>query len=274
MTVADPITQALIVACATTGDLDIAETGLLLGALDRRGVDLGPYRKHLADLARAIRDRGVEPSAAARQKALADLLNLEFGYRGDGDVYDAPENANLLDVIDRRMGLPVALGILYIHTARAAGWPAHGVLFPGHFLVQVGAEDDVALLDPFGGGRDMDTGALYGILRRVAGPAARLEDAHIAPVDDRAVLVRLLNNLKARAMRLSDTTRALELLDRMIVIDPQDVGYIYEQGTILSQAGQPMAAKRKFEKVASTADKGPFADKARQALAGVKRSLN
>ncbi len=274
MTVADPLTEALIVACATSGDLDIAEVGLLLGALDRRGVDLGPYRKHLADLARAIRDKGVEPHAAARREALANVLHNDFGYVGDGDVFEAPENANLLDVIDRRVGLPVALGILYMHTARAAGWPAYGVLFPGHFLVQVGAEDGVAMLDPFGGGRDMDAGALYGILRRIAGPAARLEDAHLTPADDRAVLVRLLNNLKARATQLSDTTRALELLDRMIVIDPSEVSYIYEQGTILSRAGQPMAAKRKFENVAAAACKGPYADKARLALAGVKRSLN
>lgn len=274
MTLADPITQALIAACAGGGELDIAEVALLLGALDRRGVDLGPYRKHLADLARAIRDKGVEPEAGARREALADVLFAEFGYVGDGDVYEAPENANLLDVIDRRVGLPVALGILYIHTARAAGWPAHGISFPGHFLVQVEAEDGEALLDPFGGGRAMDAGALYGILRRIAGPAARLEDNHMAPVSDRAVLIRLLNNLKSSALRLSDTTRALELLDRMAIVDPHDLAYHFEQGTILARAGHPMAAKRKFEAVAEVDPEGPFARRARVALSGVKRSLN
>ncbi len=274
MTVADPITEALIVACAAGGELDIGEVALLLGALDRRGVDLGPYRKHLADLARAVRDKGVEPEAGARREALAEILHTDFGYFGDGDVFEAPENANLLDVIDRRAGLPVALGILYLHTARAAGWPAHGISFPGHFLVQVEAEDGTALLDPFGGGRAMDAGGLYGILRRIAGPVARLEDAHLTPTDDRAVLIRLLSNLKVRAMQLSDTSRALELLDRMAVVDPTELGFLYEQGAILAQAGQPMAAKRKFEKVASAQKEGPYAERARDALAGVKRSLN
>lgn len=274
MTVADPITEALIHACAGAGPLDIAEAGLLLGALDRRGVDLARYRKHLADLARAIRDKGVEPEAKARRAALADLLHGRFGYNGDGDVYEAPENANLIDVIDRKVGLPVALGILYIHTARAAGWPASGISFPGHFLVRVEADDGEALLDPFGAGRAMDAGALYGILRRIMGPAARLQDHHIAPTDDRAVLIRLLNNLKSRALQMSDHTRALELLDRMAIVDPADLAYIYEQGTILARAGHPMAAKRKFESLTGGHPDNPFARRAKVALAGVKRSLN
>jgi len=274
MTLADPITDALRVACTGHEMLDLAEVGLLLGALDRRDADLGPYRAHLADIARTIRDRRASADAQVRREVLSDVIHGEFAYTGDGDVFEAPENANLLDVIDRRVGLPVALGILYLHAARAAGWTAYGISFPGHFLVQVEGDADAAMLDPFSGGRAMDPADLYSILRRMMGPGAKLEEEHLAPVADRAVLIRLLSNLKARAMRSGDTSRALELLDRMRVVAPADAGLLFEQANILTRGGSPMAAKSKFEDAIAADPKGPFAARAAQLLSDVKRTLN
>ena len=274
MTMADPITDALRAACGAAETLDLAEVALLLGALDRRGTDLGPYRAHLADIARTIRDRRTSADAHIRREVLSDVIHGEFAYTGDGDVFEAPENANMLDVIDRRVGLPVALGILYLHAARAAGWTAYGINFPGHFLVQVEGDADAAMLDPFSGGRAMEPADLYSILRRLMGPGAKLEEEHRASVRDRSVLIRLLSNLKARALRSGDTTRALELLDRMCVIAPADAGLLYEQGTILNRAGSPMAAKSKFEAAVEADPKGPVAGLAAQSLSSVKSTLN
>ncbi len=272
MTLADPITHALERACV--GTLDIAEVALLLSALDRRGVALGPYRAHLADIARAIRARRGMPEAAMRREILSDVLHEEFGYFGDGDLFEAPENANLIDVIDRRVGLPVALGILYLHAARAAGWQAHGISFPGHFLVQVEGDDGAALMDPFAGGRAMEPADLYGILHRMMGRSARLEENHLEPVSDRAVLIRLLNNLKARALRSGDNTRALELLDRMIIVLPNEAAFPFEQGKLLTREGQPTAAKAKFEAALACNPEGPLALQAGQAIKDIKRTLN
>ncbi len=274
MTLADPITDALRTACAGGEVLDLAEIALLLGALDRRDADLGPYRSHLADIARTIRDRRASADAHVRREVLSDVIHGEFAYTGDGDVFEAPENANMLDVIDRRVGLPVALGILYLHAARAAGWTAYGISFPGHFLVQVEGEADAAMMDPFAGGRAMEPADLYSILRRMMGPGAKLEEEHLAPVPDRAVLIRLLSNLKARALRAGETSRGLELLDRMRVIAPADAGLLFEQGTILTRSGSPTAAVAKFKAAMEKDPKGPFAARASQSLADVKRTLN
>ncbi len=274
MTLANPLTHALEAACAGAETLDIAEVALLLSALDRRGVELGPYRAHLADIARAIRDRRDASEAALRRDILSDVLHGEFGYFGDGDLFEAPENANLIDVMDRRVGLPVAPGILYLHAARAAAWSAHGISFPGNFLVQVEGDDGVALLDPFAGGKAMEHADLYGILRRLVGPAAKLEENHLEPVSDRAVLIRLLSNLKARALRSGDNMRALELLDRMSIVTPREAGFAFEQGQLFIREGQPMAAKAKFEAALACDAKGPWAARVTQALEDVKRTLN
>ena len=84
--------------------------------------------------------------------ALKSVLVSEYGYSGDTVSYDSLQNANLIQVIDRRKGLPITLGIIYIHAARAQGWDIDGLNFPGHFLLRI--EDGVkrTIFDPFNGG--------------------------------------------------------------------------------------------------------------------------
>src|SRR5690349_12135733 len=127
--------------------LDIARAALLLSALDHEGHDLDPYWAHLSDIAEASRREArlaTHPEDGAR--ALSALLVGRFGYDGDRLTYDDPKNADLISVIDRRRGLPVALGILYIHAARAAGFEASGLNTPGHFLLRIDMRGSHALI--------------------------------------------------------------------------------------------------------------------------------
>ena len=106
------------------GPHDIARAALLLASLDHIGTDLSPYEAHLNELSEAAQRQGLvlnNPENGAR--SLASLMAGQFGYDGDRLTYDDPRNADLIAVIERRRGMPVALGILYIHAARAAGRP-------------------------------------------------------------------------------------------------------------------------------------------------------
>src|SRR5262245_48168371 len=115
----------------------------------RRGepVDLSPFRQHVAtmaaDLADLVRRRGASP------EALAEIIARSYGYRGDRESYDDLQNADLVRVIERRKGLPVALSILYLHVARRQGWEAEGLAFPAHFLIRVDIEGARNVLDHF-----------------------------------------------------------------------------------------------------------------------------
>src|SRR5262249_29375802 len=132
--------------------LPIAEAALALAAFERPRVALGRYREHLEALGRDI---GRHPGAAgpieARVRALNEIILLKHGYGGDELTYDDIQNANLMRVVDRRKGLPVALGILYLHGARAQGWDAVGLGFPGHFLIRLSDGADRLTLNPFHG---------------------------------------------------------------------------------------------------------------------------
>jgi len=220
--------------------IDLAGTAILLAALDRPEGSLAPYHDHLSDIVREVGAR--VPSGTARNidqcaRALVAVLAEDRGYAGDTLTYDDPQNANLMRVIDRRKGLPVALSILYIHAARAQGWVATGINFPGHFLIRLDAADGRVILDPFNGGVERDVSDLRGLLKQMAGLNAELVPAHYAPIGNRDTLIRLLNNTKLRAQAAKDEDRAAEILDRMLMIAPKDTALLHEAGVCFAQIG-------------------------------------
>ncbi len=120
--------------------LPLGAAALALACRDRPRVDLARYHHHLAALAREVGEAAAAaPTAVARLAALTDIIVGRHRYTGDTLTYEDLQNANLMRVIDRRKGLPVALGILYLHAGRAQGWEMAGLAFPGHFMVRLEA---------------------------------------------------------------------------------------------------------------------------------------
>jgi regulator of sirC expression with transglutaminase-like and TPR domain len=199
--------------------IDIAEAALACAALDRPGIDLAPYRAHLAQIAEEARSQ----EAGSPPAVLAAILAGDHRYRGDRETYDDLANADLSRVIDRRRGLPVALSVLWIHAARARGWVCFGLNTPGHFVVRLEAEGDAWIIDPFDGGTVLEHDALEALVRRVQGPQAKLLVEHLVDVDDRAVLLRLQNNIRLRLQQSGERQRALGVVERMLIISPRAI---------------------------------------------------
>lgn len=238
--------EAWLGRLAAAGDapIDIAEAALRLAALDRPRVDLARYRDHLAELAAAVAaEKAAEPATA-----LAEAMRRQ-GYAGDVLTYDDLQNANLIRVIDRRKGLPVALGILWIHAARAQGWHADGLAFPGHFLVRL---EHRVIVDPFNEGRLCDAAFLRRLLRATAG-GAELAPEHYASVSDRTILLRLQNNIKLRVWRDSPE-KALEVLERMLLLAPEEAALRLEAGRVAFETGKLRAAAAHFERASIDGD--------------------
>ncbi|WP_420402970.1 SirB1 family protein [Nisaea sp.] len=220
------------------GEVGLAEAALLLGSLDRPGVPLERYRDHLAALVESARASGADTPAAA----LSATLHGEFGYEGDGKTYDDPQNANLIRVIDRRKGLPVALGILYIETARGLDLNAGGLNFPNHFLIRVQGGGIRQILDPFHGGTALDAPALRGLLASFQGENAELSQSHYQDVSDLDILLRLQNNIKLRLLRDGKFEPALRVIRDMRLLAPQLPGLMREEGMLLARKGEHRAA--------------------------------
>jgi regulator of sirC expression with transglutaminase-like and TPR domain len=219
---------------------DIARAALHLAALTRSRVDLNPAELHLDSMVRDVATSGQNErpvSADAAASILADIIAQQNRYCGDDQTYDDLQNADLLSVIERRMGLPVALGILYIHVARAQGWRAFGLNFPGHFLITLELDGSRAILDPFHEGVCRAPPELRELLKLFAGQDAELNSDMFVPMSDRGVLLRLLSNIRLRLLRLRKLEDASETMDAMLLIAPQQPELWRDAGMLRAQLG-------------------------------------
>nr|WP_052709939.1 transglutaminase-like domain-containing protein [Azospirillum thiophilum] len=224
-------------------EIDLAEAALALGALELPNADLAPYRAHIKAIvddlaARVSQTDAADDSLDRRIGHLHAVIGGRHGYSGDHDTYDDLQNANLLRVIDRRRGLPVALGILYMHAARSQGWPMVGLNFPGHFLTRIEKDGARAIIDPFNEGQTRSVVDLRDLLKATAGSAAELEPGHYRPVSNRDVLLRLQNNIKLRHLSAHEVPKALEVLEAMRLFAPHEPALWRETGLLEAHAGK------------------------------------
>jgi len=198
-------------------DLDLA--ALDLSALDHPGIDLAPYRLVLQEIGTALAAQaGGAATGEDQAAALQGVLHGGFGFTGDREAYDAVVNADMIRVIDRRRGLPVALSILYVAQARRMGWTAYPMDLPGHVLVRVGPAKNTVLLDPFNQGDRFPTERLAAMIGSLTGSSQALP--RIGPMSNHIVLLRLLLNQAARAEEDCDIERAIVCYERMKAVGP------------------------------------------------------
>jgi regulator of sirC expression with transglutaminase-like and TPR domain len=253
----------------------IAEAALALASFDRPRVDFARYRDHLRLLARDVgRHPGAVGDLAARARALNEIILLKYGYAGDELSYDDLQNANLMRVVDRRKGLPVALGILYIHAARAQGWDIAGLAFPGHFLVRLADGPERVIVDPFHRGQICGAAELRELLKAAGGRESELLPEHYAAVADRDVLLRLQNNLKARLLQAQHHERALMVVETMLMLAPDLAELWREAGMLHRHLGNLRAASTALEQYVVRAPDGAARHQAAAILQQLRTRLN
>src|SRR3569623_1425683 len=175
---------------AADGDFPLLEAAIACAIHEDPSRDPQTARELGAAGAERLVQRLKQESA---EEALAEAMAGDLRLAGDLLTYDDPDNADILAVAERRKGLAVALGVFNLHTSRKCGLTVQGVDFPGHFLLRIETEEGPLALDPFSEGRvvlpsELTRRALHaGLPPNVADRLDRL----MAPVSDRAVLIRL-----------------------------------------------------------------------------------
>ena len=268
-------------ALAAIGQLDDAEIDIGEAALQlaRRGADeaaVESARQHLSGLARDMVALAAKAGddLGARAQALSGLLADRHGYSGDVDTYDDLANADIVRVIARRRGLPVALGVIWLHAAQAAGWAAHGIDFPGHFLVGLAEGDALAVVDVFSGGILRDRDELRALLHAYQGPGAKLTADHLRPMTNRAVLLRLQNNIRLRKLQSGDETGALACAEDMLRIAPDSVPLLHDAAVLQQRLGHLTEAISNYERLLALLPDGNAASDIRATLAKLRTRLN
>ena len=267
-------------------EIEPAMAALQLARLDRPEDDWRGASDHLSVLARESASIGAVMagrSGEARVGALAGLLHARHDYRGDTETYDALDNANLIAVIRRRRGLPVALGLIWLHCLRAAGWDGHGIDFPGHFLLalrtgsgrsggsgRLVARQGRLLIDPFAQGITLGNARLLAMLESRGQDQPGLSPGITRPMSTRAVLLRLQRNLVQRRLAAGEIEAALGSLEGMLLIAPDDMTNWLDAAELNRLLGRPHKAGRCLERVIDLAPDSPAARIARQRLGDLR----
>jgi regulator of sirC expression with transglutaminase-like and TPR domain len=175
--------------------------------------------------------------------ALREVVFHQAGFRGDTGDYHSPDNSLLHRVIDRRLGIPITLAVVYLEIARRLGEPAVGLQFPGHFLIRHGG----VMLDPFDDGRAVSERDCEAMLQRVAGQPVALEKWMFAESSTRATLARVLVNLKSAYLMRRDLIMAARTIDRLLVVDPDRLTDLRDRGLIYAELELVPSAVRDLE---------------------------
>jgi regulator of sirC expression with transglutaminase-like and TPR domain len=261
----DVAAGAALIARDAYANLDVVQ---LLGRLDELSAPLGTGALALL-------------SPTEQAEAVSHYVFEHLGFRGNDQDYYDPKNSLLPDVLDRKLGIPITLALVYCEVARRAGVLARGVSFPGHFLVRIdsaakggadasktnkGADDAPVIVDPFFGGRRMDQASLQKLLERAGGAQKLVADEHLLPTSARTMLVRMLINLKWIYATRGDFARALLALDRIISLTPDSVPALRERGLLAARLGSVEAARADLSRLLELSPQGPDSGSIRKQL--------
>lgn len=208
--------------------LPLDEALLLIAAHADPSVDVATEQSRLDELAAGV----AEPTVDALRAHLYD----DLGFTGDTATYYDARNSLLPDVLDRRLGIPLSLGVLTIEVGRRCGVAIEGIGMPGHYLVRPSGEPD-RYLDAFHGGTWLDE----------AGCRARFEEAaagmpwdrrYLRPDAPWSMVARTLNNLAGAYRRVGDRASLCWALELQLLLPGATLRERRELGLLLGAAGR------------------------------------
>jgi regulator of sirC expression with transglutaminase-like and TPR domain len=262
-------------ALAAREPVPLLRGALLIAKEEYPGLDIDAYLERIAAMAREA-----EPIVHAgsdtveRIQLLSHYLFEQKGFEGNRGAYSDPRNSFLNDVIDRRLGIPITLSVVYLEVGRRLGLNLYGISFPTHFLVKAVDDRGELVIDPFYGGAILSLEEIRARLAQIYGQPVEVHPSFLKPVGARATLVRMLQNLKAIYFQSGDLNRALSCLDRILMLNPRALDELCERGALYEKMECFKPALEDFQSFLSIAPEHPKADVARDAVLRLVRQVS
>ena len=195
---------------------------------------------------------------------LQDMIHHQFGFTTDTESGE-PENINLVTVVERRCGLPVALAALYIDLADTQDWVASGLNFPGHFLVQLKQGAQTILIDP-ADGTILQAHDLRRLLKDTLGVHAELQHNHYQIATIRQLILRFYNNQKTALINADKIADALQVVESLLQIAPHEPRLHYDAAVLATRLDKIDDAIIYWEKFILLSDNKTEKDQAKYIL--------
>ncbi|MBI3964372.1 MAG: tetratricopeptide repeat protein [Chloroflexi bacterium] len=254
--------------------IDLARAALLIAKEEYPDLEPARYLRVLDDLAAGLAE-WLERSATPRRQLerLGQFLAVEQGFRGNAAEYYDPRNSFLNEVIDRRLGLPITLSIVYLEVGRRAGLPLVGVGMPGHFIVKVAGAEPAIFADPFNRGEILTLADCRGRIEQSYGGLVEFRSDLVAGVSKRQLLARVLRNLKGIYVSRRDYPRALAAVDRVLLLEPEIPEEWRDRGLIRQELGDGKGALADLERYLKLAPSALDGVAVRERVGLLKRTL-
>jgi regulator of sirC expression with transglutaminase-like and TPR domain len=202
-------------------------------------LDVAAYMAVLHELSEEAAQRLLpDAQPAAQGERLAEFLFEELGFQGNTTHYNDPRNSYLNEVLDRRLGIPITLSVVYVDLATRLGIPAYGIGLPGHYIVGIHSPDAELWLDPFHGGRWLSLSDCAEMIRAATGYEGPLEAGWFAPASGRDTIIRMLSNLRAAHVAATDWPMAAAVIQLLRQAQPEELAHLRDLGLVHYHQGQ------------------------------------
>ena len=231
----------------------LAPAALAIAGVEYPALDAAPYLQRLERMGEAAAGRLQRHEGAGNGTLVATLnayLYEELGFSGNRDHYDDPRNSFMNEVLDRRLGIPISLAVVYLEIGRRAGLRLEGVNFPGHFLVRAPAgpgEMEDLIIDPFHAGALLSEVDCRHLLRQHLGEETAFDHGLLSTATRQHIVVRMLVNLKRLYVRMRSFPQARAIADLLLAVDPSALGELRDRGLLAYHMEDFAAALKDLE---------------------------
>ena len=252
--------------------VDLAQAALLIAAEEYPRIDTSIYLEKLDRIADLAREQAVGAQTSLDFiSAINTVLFDELRFRGNIDNYYDPRNSYLNEVIDRRMGIPITLAVVYMEVARRIGFPVEGVGLPGHFITRHSDENGEVFIDVFNRGRLLGEVGCADLLASLSRGKMALRPEHLLPTTRKQILTRMLSNILGIYSGTTDYHRALAAIERILLINPDSLSHIRDHGLLLAAAGKTTTALDELERYLTLAPAAPDAEAIREQMKSIRQ---
>lgn len=259
-------------------EIDLTRSALLISRTRYPDLDIEAYAARIDHLARRV--AGLAPNHGGNEtiSAINYVLFGELGLRGNRDDYYDPRNSFLNDVLDRGLGIPITLAVVYLEVANRIGFPVAGVGMPGHFLLKYRPSTDAdgaheILIDCFNQGSMLSPSDCQERLNEVYSEEMSLRPEYLHPVNRRQILSRMLNNLKTVYLSTRDFRKALTIADLMLVVRPHSAEDVKQRALLRYSLEMHNLAAEDLEEYLRISPAAQDAEEVRRMSLSIRRML-
>ncbi|MEM9772834.1 MAG: transglutaminase-like domain-containing protein [Cyanobacteria bacterium P01_D01_bin.73] len=253
-------------------EINLAQAALLIAQEAYPILDIEICLGELGAIADEIRPK--LPTERYPLKVLQTINSVlfdEFGFRGNEEDYYDPDNSYLNVVLERRLGIPITLSLVYLDVAARLGFPMVGVGLPGHFVIRPDIEGCELFVDVFNGGDILFPQDCEALLEKIYGEPVPLRPEFFQPVSPKHFLMRLLANLKGIYLSKKLISEALSVVNRMLILFPDDVQQTRDRGLLYYQVGNLKSARWGLEEYLALSPQAEDRALVRRLLAQIDR---